>query len=474
MMFFIALVSVLSHQAAMAQGPCGGKPCPVVKVVQPPRPIPPGSKPPSSKRVPRTTPTTPEPVPATVCEDSDLVVVCGMPGCEIILEGTASNRAKFKQLSKVITDDLGGYTFQVLGDQYYRAKVSKDGYNSFESDVRKVTCDDQQEIKASLLARPVTLRVRTDPPDADIYLEGQKQSSGKSDAKGLFSYLLSKPTLLIEARKQGYLSAAKTVFLAPEVGSREIILSLEPISAMLRISSNVETARVTVDSEASSKLVTEKILLSPGKHTVTVKALGYAPIEFELVVKPEETIARDLKLERLPVSSLLEQANTFYSSRAYDDVVKLAHFVLEAEPTNAAANRLLGLVYLERADLATAQSRFDLALAGGESLVFRIRRHENERFDLNKGHNTCDAQLILGKNELEFKSARNPVDNFKVPYDQVQVTGVQMKSGVASYLKTKVTINGKGRDYNFYSFDRELSQAGKPYLEMIQRLLRAH
>lgn len=374
----------------------------------------------------------------------------------------------------VRTDDLGGFTFQVLGEQHYNVKVTKPGYEPFAKEVGRIDCAAQEELKASLLAKPVTLRVRTDPPESEIYLEGQKQPFGKSDAKGLFSYLLSKPTLLIEARRQGYLSATKTIFLAPEVGAKEILLSLEPIKATLRIVSNVETARVSLDTDQTSRLVTEKIPLSPGRHTITVKALGYAPAEFEVSVKPEETVTKDLKLERLPINALQEQAATFFSKRAYDDVVKLAQYMLEADATNAAANRLLGLVYLERADLGNAQSRFEKALAGGETVVLPVRRHPGEKFETNKGHDACDAQLILSKSELEFKSTRNPAENFRVPYAQVQITGLQVKNSVASYLKTKVTVNGKNRDYNFYSFDRELSQAGKPYLEMVQRLMRSH
>lgn len=37
-----------------------------------------------------------------------------------------------------------------------------------------------------------------------------------------------------------------------------------------------------------------------------------------------------------------------------------------------------------------------------------------------------------------------------------------------------VVPRGKKQDYNFYSFDRELAADGRPYLEMIQRILRAH
>jgi len=86
----------------------------------------------------------------------------------------------------------------------------------------------------------------------------------------------------------------------------------------------------------------------------------------------------------------------------------------------------------------------------------------------------CEAQLNLGKNELEFRGIRSPTEDFKVSYDQVQVGSIQMKNSTAAYLNTKVNVNGKRRDYNFYSFDRELSALGKPYLEMVQRLLRSH
>src|SRR6185436_6200335 len=103
-----------SVASTFAQGPCGGKPCPVVHVpgVRKIRNIPRGP------RAPRES--TPSAVtPASVCEDSDLVVVCGMRDCEISLEGSESKRGKFRQLSKMVTDDLGGYTFQVIGNQFY-------------------------------------------------------------------------------------------------------------------------------------------------------------------------------------------------------------------------------------------------------------------------------------------------------------------------------------------------------------------
>ena len=452
------------------QGPCGGKPCPVVKVPgvrRSPRPAP-------RPTTPRPGTSTPVEKPVEVCEDGDLVVVCGMPGCEITIEGRESARGKFRSLGKSITDDLGGFTFQVPGNQWYKVNVSKPGYEPFPAETRRVDCDDQQEMKAALRAMPVTLRIRTQPAECDIYLERAQQPTGKSDANGLFSYLLTKPTLLIEVRKKGYLSDTKTVFLAPELASREIVLSLEPISASLLLTANVSNARVTIDNQKTSKSIQEKIPLAPGRHNILVEALGYTPASFEITVTPEEVVSRKITLERLPIASLRSTATTLFASRAYDDVLKLAQFMLETDANNGGAHLLIGQVHIERANFAAAEPHLDQALRGGETVSLQVRRHPGEKFELNKGHDSCDARLILGKSELEFKSDRSPTDNFKVPYDQVQIAGIQLKNKVAVYLGTKVNVAGKRRDYNFYSFDRELSPSGKANLEMIQRLLHSH
>lgn len=465
---------------ANAQGACGGggKPCPRIIVNQPRpggrqivrRPLPPKPVSPG-KPAPPNEPLGPPSTPA--CEDSDLVVVCGMPGCEIKLEGKQSNRGKLAPLAQTVTNDLGGYTFQVLGNYFYKAKVTKPGYEPFESKMIKVGCDDPEEIKAALTAKPVLLRVRTQPAECDIYLDGQKQATG-SDSNGLFSYLLAKPTLLIEARHKGYLSDSKNIFLAPELAAREITLTLEPISAMVQLAVNVQNARVTIDDQKTAKPIDDRILLSPGQHTLTVEALGYAPAKLELSVAADESISKQVTLERLPPASLQAQAIKLFAARAYDDVLKLSRYLFDADRTNSTAHRLSGLVSLERGDLANAAAHLEKALAGGESVELRIRRHPGEKFESNKGHDSCDAQLILGKAELEFRSARNPTENFKVTYDQIQVTGIQLKNRLAAYLGTKVNVAGKKRDYNFYSFDRELSQLGKPYLEMLQGLIRSH
>ena len=280
--------------------------------------------------------------------------------------------------------------------------------------------------------------------------------------------------MLIEAKKKGFLSATESIVLGPEWVNREIVLELRPISAKVRLSANIENARVTVDNQQSARPISEPILLPPGPHTLTVEALGYTPVKLELTVNPDDSINQEVKLERLSLPSLQQQAIAAFKDRRYADAMKLCDYIFEADLANPVAHGLAGQIHLERGDFARAGSQFTQALIGGEVVTLRIRRHAGEKFDLNKGHDTCEARLILGKNDLEFQGVRIATDNFKVTYDQIQVIGIQLKNNFASYLGTKVTVGGKRHDFNFYSYDKELSQAGKPYLEMIQRLLRPH
>jgi hypothetical protein len=444
-----------------AQGPCGGKPCPVVNIIRnrkatnTPRPPRPGGNVSHTGRAPVAA--------APICEDSELSVVCGMPGCEMTLNGA----------DRQVTDELGGITFQVEGKQKYKVRVTKPGYNTYEKTEEKLQCGEAREIKATLPAKPVALRIRTRPAECDIFLDGQKQPQG-SDAQGMFFYVLANPTLLVEARKKGYLSSRKNIFLRPELANSETLLALDPISATVTLSANIESASVRIDDQKSPKPVNQRLLLPPGAHILTIEALGYAQATLELTVGPDESLHKDVTLQRLPIAALQAQASTLLSARSYDDVLKLSRFMLEAESENAMAHRLIGLVYVARGDFGNAAGELSKALTGNETVVLPVRRHAGEKFDLGKGHDLCPGQLVLTRSEVEFKSGHSSAENFKVGYDQMQIVGIQLKSNAAVYLGTKVTNNGKRRDYNFYSYDRELSQAGKPYLEMILRLLHPH
>lgn len=401
-----------------------------------------------------------------VCEEgASLTVRCGgIQGCEVRVDGRLVG----------LTNDKGEYPADRLTNGAHNISVSKSGYNP---DSRRLTlaCGPNEAANLNLRINPVKLRIRTSPTEAEVFTGDPPVSVGRSDARGLFEYTATTPRLLVTARKAGYLDDNIPVNVSPDSAQREIVLTLKAIPARLSLTTNVAGARARVDGgDAARPLTAEPLSLSPGPHRIEVEALGYATTTLELTSAPDETLKRAVALERLPIAELTARAETAFRANAYEDVLTLCGYALEADASAPAAHRLEGMVYLVRQDYANAEPHLAAALTGGETIELHVRRHARESFDPLKGHDACEGFLYLGKSDVEYRGRQVTGENFKVPYAQVQVIGVQLKKNAAAYLGTKVSGGGRKQDYNFYSFDREMTAAGRPYLEMIQRLLRPH
>lgn len=403
------------------------------------------------------------PVKPPKCDSGEITVRCSVPGCIVSLGGNQQGT----------TDAAGELRFRAPSGTH-TVVAGKPYHEDARAQVR-LGCGETETVELRPKAKTVALKIRTSLPECDIYVNGSPSPVGRSDAQGFFNYQVLPSLLLIEARKKGYLSQMQRANVAPEGGIREITLTLEPIKASLSISTNVDGARVRVDAGSEYQPATERVSLTPGRHQVTVDALGYGPATFEVNPAPDEKITKSITLERLPIVELITRAEKLYSQRAYRDVLILCKYAFELDGNNPSAHRLAGLTYLAEQDFARAGVHLERALSANEPIRLQVRRHPRESFDLNKGHADCDAVLLLNKNEIEFQGLRDASENYKVPYAQVEVTGIQLKKNVALYLGTKVTAaRGKKKEYNFYSFDNELSQAGRPFLNMLQLLLKPH
>jgi hypothetical protein len=404
----------------------------------------------------------PKPIVKT-CGAGEIIVHCGMPECNISLD---NNPPRATGSSGELRLPAASGTHVIIASKPYHESVRS---------VINLACGEAEIVEVRPKAKTVALKIRTSLPQCDIYLNNSPSPLGRSDAQGIFNYQAIPSLLLIEARKKGYLSELQRINIAPEGGLREITLVLQPIKASLNISANVEGARARVDGDAATQPVNERLSLTPGQHRITVDALGYAPATFEINPLPDEKITKSITLERLPTVEIIRQAEKLYNQRAYADVLTLCKYVFESDGNNPAAHRLAGLTYASEQDYANSAPHLEKALSANEIIRLQVRRHPRESFDLNKGHDACDAMLILNKNEVEFQGLRDATENYKVPYSQIEVVGIQLKKNAALYLGTKIMVaRGKRKEYNFYSFDKELSQSSRVYLEMLQRLLRAH
>lgn len=398
--------------------------------------------------------------PSVTCSSAPVFVNCGMPGCEIMVDGGSSR----------MTGESGKESFN-LSIGSHEIKIQKAGYSP-QLVTKEVSCKSQNSVTVSLVKLQSNIRIRTQPAEAEVLINGKP--GGKSDASGLLSYAASSARLLIEARKPGYLPANETVTVDFAVPNPEVLLVLKPLPARINLTVDVPEAKVRIDDQDYQTL-TSPLVIQPGKHQVTIEAPGYSPFTFAIDLAPDSVERRDVSLKRLSVGELREVAERRYRERAYQDVLRLTQFALEVEPHDPAANRLAGLALLAQHNYRQAEIYFAKALAGQEIIELPVRRHPREAFDLRKPHDSCDASLRFSKNEMEFRGKQHTSDNFKVPYTQVRVLGVLLKNNSAAYLATKVTdASGKTREFNFYSSENELSQSSRPYLEMLQRLMHQH
>lgn len=356
----------------------------------------------------------------------------------------------------------------------YTAAVSKPGYEGNSLTVQ-LGCGEEKSVDVKLRFRPMTLRLRTTPPQCEILIDGQ--TKGQSDAQGAFSLQVTDSALKIEARKEGYLSVTKGLQLEPGKSEPEIALTLNPIPAMLMVSANLDNAQVRVDQQTERRAVNEEIALTAGRHQLIVEALGHKPVTLEINLPPGAKEKKSVKLNRLPLAELAQQAEAAYRSRAYASVLKLCGYMFEADAASPIAHRLAGLARLAEQNYGAAEPHLARALAGGETISLPVRRHLRESFDPNRGHDVCQAVLVLSKTEVEFRGLQVATEDFKVPYSQAQMLRLETRGrgDLALALSAKVMVaEGRRRDYSFFSPDKEISLAGKPYLEMLQRLLRAH
>lgn len=398
------------------------------------------------------------------CKAGLLVVNCGMPGCEVVVDGKRHGP----------TGASGTLNVEATGGKHSVSASRPPDFTPASTEV-KLECGMTKEVPLTLVRRGVSLAIRTEPPECDIFLDeagGGLKPQGRSDAKGLARYQTTSGSVLIEARKPGYLSVNRLVSVTPEAAGREIVLKLEPLPASLSVATEVEGASVSVDGQGAQHPARETLQLSPGRHRVSVEALGYAPAVFEAELRSGATHKETVKLQRLPVASLAAAAEEKYRSRAYGDVLTLCRYIFEASADDAFAHRLAGMVHLMRQNYGEAGQHLARALSGGAAVSLPVRRHPQEAFDVNKGHDTCGATLTLRKGTVEFRGAQFAAEDFSVSSDNVKVVGLQLKQGRAAYLSLKVSYApGKTRNYNLYSSDKELSAAGTPFLNMIQRLL---
>src|SRR6266481_3236350 len=192
-------------------------------------------------------------------------VVTDVIGANAILHGPSG---------RVVSQCLTPCSFNNLTPDRYSLEVKKEGYQPVQTALQ-VRQGDVADQKLSLESLARGLRIATDPPGADVFINGAKQS-GQTPvtlplAAGQYNLVL---------RLQGY---------DPFVGSAQVKENVQTQLntklnershihiAWAQVESDPAGAEIFIDGNSTGSVTPARVEMPAGTHTVTLKLSGYRP-----------------------------------------------------------------------------------------------------------------------------------------------------------------------------------------------------
>jgi hypothetical protein len=172
-------------------------------------------------------------------------------------------------------------------------RIVKEGYGPYE--VSEVIGADPKKVTANLkkLVREGELAIRSDPPGASVYLDGQPVGRSPYDGKGL-----SPKMYRVQVIKEGYEVWEREQ--AVEAGKKvEVLAQLKEKEGELEIRSDPSEAKVYMDGKdiGETPLVLSRIRL--GRYLIRILKEGYSPYEERVEVAGGDRKTVLASLERL-------------------------------------------------------------------------------------------------------------------------------------------------------------------------------
>jgi len=212
-------------------------------------------------------------------------VVTDVIGATAKLHGPAGN-----VLSKCETP----CSFNNLRPERYSLEVQKDGYQPLQTALQ-IKGDEAQDQKLKLEPLAKGIFISTQPPGADVFINGAKQA-GQTPvvlplAPGQYNLVL---------RMQGYEPYSGSI----QVKDIQTQLNVELIErsathvAWAQVNSNPKGAEIIVDGNSTGQFTPSRIQVPTGLHTVTLKLNGYQPAKRTFQASEGGTITVDLPLRQ--------------------------------------------------------------------------------------------------------------------------------------------------------------------------------
>jgi serine/threonine protein kinase len=186
-------------------------------------------------------------------------------------------------------------SFNNLNPARYSLEVQKDGYQSVQTALQVKSGDAQdQKIKLESLAKGIF--ISSQPPGADVFINGAKQS-GQTPvtlplAPGQYNLVL---------RLQGYEPYAGGVQIKDNIQTQlNVPLSQKSASrvAWAQVSSTPKGAEIIVDGTSTGQFTPARVQVPTGVHTVTVRLNGFQFAKRTFQASEGGTVPLDVPLQQ--------------------------------------------------------------------------------------------------------------------------------------------------------------------------------
>ena len=223
--------------------------------------------------------------PVPVAGRGAIHVVTDVIGATAVLHGPAGH-----VLNKCETP----CSFNNLKPQRYSLEVQKDGYQPLQTALQ-IKGDEAQDQKLKLEPLAKGIFISTQPPGADVFINGAKQS-GQTPvvlplAPGQYNLVL---------RLQGYEPYSGSVQVKDIQTQLNIELTERSATrvAWAQVNSNPKGAEIIVDGNSTGQFTPSRIQIPTGLHTITLKLEGYQPARRTVQASEGGTSTVNLTLQK--------------------------------------------------------------------------------------------------------------------------------------------------------------------------------
>jgi serine/threonine protein kinase len=186
--------------------------------------------------------------------------------------------------------------FNDLPGASYSLEVKKDGYQTVQTALQ-LNEGQALEQKISLESLQLGIKIVTEPPGADVFINGDKQS-GQTPvvlplAAGTYNLVLT---------LQGYGRYSASVQVKDNVQTQlSTTLHAKDTSrvAWVDIASSPKGAEIVVDGTSTTQFAPARVQLSPGIHRITLKLKGFTPARRSVEVSEGSTVSVEAALKPL-------------------------------------------------------------------------------------------------------------------------------------------------------------------------------